>query len=172
LWWGSTPADFESSFGLAESVERLKAATRRSVFSGLVRQEEEAVGTVTESSVSLQRKIPMVGGNAFKPFYRGRFIDRNGKVFLVGRFTMRWFAKAFMTFWFGGVVCITLLAPALTGATLTALIGLGMIGAVMIGAGTAFVWLCRWFARNDAAWLSNVIRGALCTQDCQAVRNS
>lgn len=42
--WGSVPAEFESSFGMSEFVQRLKAATRRSVFSALARQE--AVGTV------------------------------------------------------------------------------------------------------------------------------
>jgi hypothetical protein len=34
----------------------------------------------------------------------------------------------------------------------------------MMVAGTALVWIGRWFARNDAAWLSDVIRGALCAQ--------
>jgi hypothetical protein len=99
-WWrGSPPVEFASSFGLSESVERLKAATRRSVFSVLARQE--AVGTVTESRVSLQRVIPMMG-NSFKPFYRGRFIEVDGNVILTGRFTMHWLVKVFMTFWFGG----------------------------------------------------------------------
>jgi len=158
---GSTPVEFESSFGLPESIERLKAVTRRSVFSALARQE--AVGTVNESRVSLQRVIPMVG-NSFKPFYRGHFIERNGKVILTGRFTMHWFAKVFMAVWFGGVGCFTLLASVLVAihpqkAMLTPLFGLGMIIA-----GTALVWIGKWFARNDAAWLSDVIRGALFAQ--------
>jgi hypothetical protein len=103
LW--SAPAEFESSFGLSESVERLKAATRRSVSSATARQE--AVGTVKESQVSLYCAIPMVG-NSFKPFFRGRFIKRNGKVILPGRFTMHPYVKAFMTFWFGFVGYLTL----------------------------------------------------------------
>jgi hypothetical protein len=159
LSWGSIPVEFESSFGLSESIERLKAATRRSVFPALARQG--AVGTVKESRVSLQRVIPMVG-NSFKPFYRGRFMERNGKVVLAGRFTMHWFVKVFMAFWFGGVGCFTLLASILVAtnpqkATLAPLLGLGMIVA-----GTALVSIGKWFARNDATWLSNVIRGALC----------
>ena len=163
LLWSSTSADFESSFGLAESVERLKAATGRSAFS--LRVQQEGVGNVTESSVSLRREIPMVG-NAFKPYYRGRFIEKNGKVILVGRFSMHWLAKGLMTVWFTGVVCITLLIPALAGATLPALIGLGSISLGMIGVGSAIVWLGERFARNDAAWLSSMIRGALGTPNC------
>jgi hypothetical protein len=105
-------------------------------------------------------------GNAFKPFYRGHFIEKNGKVILVGRFSMHWSTKAFMTFWFTGVVCIALLIPALAGATFTALIGLGLVSLGMIAAGSAIIGLGEWFARNDAAWLSSLIRGALGTPDC------
>jgi len=161
LWRGSPPVEFESSYGLSESVERLKAATRRSVFSALARQE--AVGTVKESRVSIQRAIPMVG-NSFKPFFRGRFIERNGKVVLAGRFTMHWLVKVFLAVWFGAIKCFTLLTSILMvidpqKATLAPLFGLGMIVA-----GTALVWTGRWFARNDAAWLSDVIHGALSAQ--------
>jgi hypothetical protein len=103
VWRGSAAVEFASSYGLSESVERLKAATRRSVFSGLSKQE--AVGAVKESRVSLQRVIPMVG-NSFKPFYRGGFIERNGKVILVGRFTMHWVVKVFLAVWFGAIGCL------------------------------------------------------------------
>jgi hypothetical protein len=155
LLWGSSPVEFESSFGLHESVERLKTATRRSIFSALARQE--AVGTVKESRVSLQRVIPMVG-NAFKPFFRGRFIEINGKVMLVGRSTMHPLIKMFTTFWFGaasvGAILAVTQARQVTLATLFA-------GAGMIAAATALVGFGRWFARNDTAWLSEVIRGAL-----------
>jgi hypothetical protein len=163
LWWISTPAEFESSFGLAESVERLRAATRRSVFSALSRQE--AVGTVTESRVSLQRVIPMVG-NSFKPLYRGRFIDRNGKVILAGRFTMHWLVKVFMVFWFGVIACFTLLATLIMvihpqGAKVALL---PLFGVGMIAAGAGVVLLGKWLARNDTAWLSDVIRSAICAR--------
>jgi hypothetical protein len=152
-WRLSAPAEFESSFGLAESLERLQSATRRSVF--LARARQEAVGTVTESRVSLQRAIPMVG-NSFKPFFRGRFIERNGKVILVGRFTMHPFAKAFMTFWLGGVGCLTLLMMIHSRANLGPLVGFAMIVA-----GIALVTVCKQLARNDEGWLSEVICGAL-----------
>lgn len=156
LLWGSPPVEFESSFDLPGSIEGLKAATRRSIFPSLSRQE--AVGTVTESRVSLQRVIPMVA-NAFKPFYRGHFVEKNGKVVLVGRFTMHPLVKVFMAFWFGvagiGSVLATAQARQATFATL-----LGSVA--MIAGAAALIALGKWFARNDAAWLSQVIRDALC----------
>jgi hypothetical protein len=156
LWWNSTPAEFESSFGLNESVERLTAATRRSMFSSL--SQQEAVGKVTEMHVSLQRVIPLVR-NSFKPFYRGHFIERNEKVILSGKFTMHWLAKVFLTFWFGGAACFTLF----TLATIShASMFLPLCGLGMMSAGVGLVALSKWFARNDAAWLSDIIRGALC----------
>ena len=54
LLYESTPAEFRSTFGLEESVERLRAATKRSVFSSL--GETAAVGKVSEQGVRLQPK--------------------------------------------------------------------------------------------------------------------
>ena len=59
LLYESTPAEFRSSFGLGESVERLRAATKRSVFSA--RGETAPAGKVSETTVRLQRVVPMVG---------------------------------------------------------------------------------------------------------------
>src|ERR1700722_19610501 len=97
LLYEAQPAEFRSAYGLEESVERLRAATKRSVFSALA--ETTAVGKVSEQSVRLQRVIPMVG-NSFKPFFLGRFEVSEGRVLLVGRFTMLPIVKVFMTFWF------------------------------------------------------------------------
>ena len=159
LVYGATPAEFESSYGLDESLQRLAAATNRSVFSALTRQG--AVGTVRHLRVSLQRVIRMVG-NSFKPFFIGEFQQRNGRVVLTGWFTMTWPVKAFMSVWFG----FLLLWTALGGASLVTQVQsdvawLPLSGVGMIGAGIALVWIGKWFARNDAAWLSNVIQEAL-----------
>lgn len=158
VWRGSDPVQFESSFGLTESIERLRAATRRSMFAALAQQE--AVGTVEASRVSLQRVIPMVR-NSFKPFFRGRFLMENDRVILTGRFTLHGVVKVFMAFWFGVTACFTVLT------TLMPFVGPGkawqgpLFGLAMMATGIAVVALCRWFARNDAAWLSNVIDRAL-----------
>src|SRR5437016_13971963 len=98
LIYGSYRAEFESDFDLCESIQRLSAATSRSVFSAWTHQA--AVGKVSESRVSLQRVIPFFG-NAGKPFFVGEFVVRNGRTILSGRFTLHWSAKVFMSGWFG-----------------------------------------------------------------------
>ena len=51
LWGGSEPVEFISAYGLAESVARLKAATKPwSLFNV---SEQAAVGRVSETRVSL-----------------------------------------------------------------------------------------------------------------------
>lgn len=159
LLYESTPAEFRSSFGIAESVERLSAATKRSVFAAF--GETAAVGKVSEKFVRLQRVIPMVG-NSFKPFFTGRFEVRDGVTVLAGRFGMLMGAKVFMTLWF-----------ALTGAFAVGTLfgGLKPQGPqatffvwqpfLMLAGGLALVWVGKWFARNDVAWLSGVIGTAL-----------
>src|ERR1039457_4901867 len=98
LLYQSTPAEFRSAYRLAESVERLRAATKRSVFSAL--GETAAVGTVSESGVRLQRVIPMMS-NSFRPFFIELFEVRDGATMLTGRFTVSPVVKIFMTIWFG-----------------------------------------------------------------------
>src|SRR5258708_17440572 len=93
LLYESTPAEFRSCVGRAESVERLRAATKRSVFSAI--GETAAVGKVSETVVRLQRIVPMVG-NSFKPFFTGRFEIRDGVTVLIGRFSLLTIVKVFM----------------------------------------------------------------------------
>lgn len=154
---GSEPVEFESAYGLNKSIECLRAATSRWGVFALAQQA--AVGKVTESRVSLQRVIPMVG-NSFKPFFVGRFVQSNGKVRLVGRFTLHWFVKLFIAVWLGGVGFFVIFgtiaaihSPRNAPLPLTALAMLIFaIGLFRLGG---------WFSRNDAAWLSDIIRSAL-----------
>jgi hypothetical protein len=159
LAYDSTPQEFPSAYGLAESVERLRSATKRSAFSALA--ETAAVGKVSENVVRLQRVIPMVG-NSFKPFFIGRFEVRGEVTVLTGKFTMLPLVKGFMSFWFA--MCGLAAGTALLGgfkpqgphATLFLLQPF-----LMIGAGVALVAAGKWFARNDRAWLSELIARAL-----------
>lgn len=159
LLYESTPAEFLSAYGLAESVERLRAATKRSVFSALA--ETTAVGKVSEKIVRLQRVIPMVG-NSFKPFFIGHFEVRGDVTVLIGKFTMLPLAKVFMSFWFGmcglfaGAVLLGGFKPQGPNATFFLLQPF-----LMIGGGIALVAAGKWFARNDVAWLSELIAAAL-----------
>ena len=161
LWnlvYGTEPKEFSSSFGIGESVERLCAATGRSVFSSLT--TEMAVGKVTQSGVSLQRVVPFVG-NSFKPFFVGSFVSESGQVVLRGEFTMSRYCKVFMSIWFGFIGLWTVLAlmPLLVQDPVTW--WFPFAGIAMFAAGVALVWFGKWFARNDAAWLSGVIQEAL-----------
>jgi len=160
---GSEEVWFESAYGLDESVEHLRSATRRSVFSSLA--EQSAVGSVKKNGVSLQRNIPMVG-NSFKPFFRGRFIERDGKVYLTGRFTMHWLVKIFMTIWFGAILSGTLLSlfQAMVKQKME-LVTFALAPMGMLVFGVALVWVGKWFARNDIEWLSAVISKALRRSD-------
>jgi hypothetical protein len=156
LLYDSTPVEFRSVYGLEESVERLRAATKRSVFSAL--SETAAVGKVSEKSVRLQRVIPMVG-NSFKPFFLGQFQISNGQVLLIGRFTMLPIVKVFMTFWF----CFVSLTSVgfLFGSSSPTPVPAALVPLGMIAGGVAMLVFAKWLARNDVGWLSEVIQGAL-----------
>jgi hypothetical protein len=174
IWMGSDPVEFESAFGLEESVERLKAATRRwALFSA----KEVAAGTVTPSRVSLQRVIPMVG-NSFKPLFVGRFEQRGAKVFLVGRFTIHWFVKLFMGIWLCGVASSTILG-ALANDHARDRASFLLVGIGMLAFATLLIGFGNWLSRKDPAWLSRVIRESLKSpaaasnnsSDCAALKN-
>ncbi len=156
--YGAVPADFESEFGLDESVKRLSSATKRSVFGALTHQA--AVGRVSKRRVVLQKVIPFFG-NSFKPFYTGEFREANGRVVLTGRFAMHWSVKTFMTLWFGFCALWTVLAivPLLMRDPSAWWFPLGGMG--MFVAGVSFVAFGKWLARNDIPWLSKVIQDAL-----------
>lgn len=155
--YGSTPAEFKSAFGLQESVERLRAATKRSAFSALA--QSAAVGPVKETKVRLQRVIPMFQ-NSFKPSFFGRFDVRPDGVYLSGRFSLLPLVKIFMTFWLGGTIVIGVVFGA--GAQSQGASPWGMLGCFgMTAFGIGLIALGKWLARNDADWLSNVIRTAL-----------
>lgn len=160
-WIGSSTVEFESAFDLAESIERLRAATKRSVFSAMA--HEAAVGTVKETRVSLQRVIPMIG-NGFKPFFVGRFEEAGGKVVLRGSFTMHWFPKLFMAVWFGILILVTI--GILVGGIHSAKVWMGLPFVIgMIGAGLGLVRIGQWFSRRDPAWLSDVISAVLSARE-------
>lgn len=154
--YGSTSAEFESAFDLPESIRRLSAATGRSVFVA----SEAAVGTVSNSRVSLQRVIPLVG-NSFKPFFVGAFRVQNGRTVLAGRFTILRSVKTFMSIWFGFILLWTILTvPALLQRNANAW-WFPFAGIGMLVVGGVFVWFCKRLSRNDVAWLSSVIGNAL-----------
>jgi hypothetical protein len=173
----SAPARFPSDFSVSQSVERLRAHTKRTIFSALFRQA--AVGPVSESRVRLQRVIPMFG-NSFKPIYVGAFTLSQGRVVLEGRFTMYRTAKAFMCIWFS--IGLTIVAVALVGALkaivehrlgdqpVVLLAPLGPLAFLLGGVG--FVRGCWWLSRGDIPYLTVVIEAALRAEPARSRRLS
>jgi hypothetical protein len=156
LWQGSDVVEFESAYGMDESLQRLKSATRRQSFFSV---EEGAVGTVSESRVSLQRVVPMVR-NSFKPFFVGHFEHRGAKVILTGRFRLNTFVKVFLVFWMGMVGFMTL-TGALAASTSRGVLPLPLMGAGMLIFAVLLTAFGGWLSRSDPAWLSAVIQSAL-----------
>lgn len=159
MLFDSTTAEFSCAFDLAESVARLRAATKRSGFASL--DETAAVGTVAQDRVRLRRVIPMVR-NSFQPIFIGRFESRRGCLVLAGKFTMSPVVKIVMTIWFAmvGVFALAALIGAYAPQGPHALL-FRLQPFLMICFGFAIVAAGKWFARNDAAWLTRVISEAL-----------
>lgn len=154
----SDPATFYTPL----SVDAAAAKLRRSTESSLSRAAKEgaAVGTVTANKVSLEKVVPHTG-NSFKPFFVGHFEVAEGRTLLVGKFTIHWFVKLFMSVWYGGCLYWTVSATRVAleepgQVRLFPLFGLGMFLA-----GGAFVAISRWLADGDREYLSGVIAGAL-----------
>ncbi|HTT39768.1 MAG TPA: hypothetical protein VMH32_19135 [Burkholderiales bacterium] len=158
LIYGGVPARFESPFSVQESVALLGQVVKPSVFHALTKQN--AVGSVTEGKVSIQRVIPWVR-NSWKPFFIGSFKTIGGRTVLEGRFTFSPWVKLCMSIWFGFIAIWVVLATIIVirhpnGEFWFPLFGVGLfaVGILMVLAG-------KWFGRNDIAWLSQVILTAL-----------
>lgn len=158
LVYGGTAISFRSRLTIAESVSRLSAIVEPSLLGSLTRQC--AVGTVKDDRVSIQRAIPFVG-NSWKPFFIGSFKQVDGQTVLEGSFTMSPWVKGFMSVWFGFIGVWVVLAIVATLRNPSANWLFPLFGIVLFCAGAAMVRAGKWFARNDIAWLSRLIEGAL-----------
>ena len=159
LLYGSVPAEFPSAFTMQESVDRLKGSIE--YYPGfLIAIKEAATGTVSENKVSLSRERPMFR-NSFKPFFVGRFEFREGRVVLVGRFTMHFFVKAFMTFWLGFCLYWTAMAAFTIAQREPSYSWVSLGGIGLLGIGVAFVRVAQFLSSDDVTWLSALIARAL-----------
>lgn len=158
LLYGSVPGTFESQYSVHESVSRLQAVVRPSIFHSFSGQC--AVGKVTEGKVSIQRVLPFVG-NSWKPFFIGSFEPRDAKSVLKGEFRVSTGTRIFMSIWFGFVAFWTVLATVTVLAKSPTDLWFPLFGVGMLAVGVAMVRLGKWFARNDVAWLTQVISSAL-----------
>jgi hypothetical protein len=146
-----TEVEFESDYSLAESVERLQAVSR--ALSPAIR------GTVAETYVSIHRADPPLRQD-FRPWFFGRFLDRNGRVVLRGGYSMHDGARLFMGLWLGGCAFAfwrSLDAVVEVGASpALPLVPLGLLAAAAL-----VLWLGRRATRDDPAWISEVITRTL-----------
>ena len=144
----------ESSFNLAVSIVRLREATATSIL--ISRQNDFALGTVSQQKVVLQRVIPMIG-NSFKPVFVGRFETLNGRAVLIGHFTMHWFTRLFMVVWFFGVLFSIAMVVRKGDAQWWELPF--MLG--IMSAGVGLVLFFKWLSHGDEVWLSNFLSHTL-----------
>ena len=151
-------AVFVSPLTTSEAISRLRAATSGTFLASVV--HEKVAGKVTEAKVVLRRDIPFVG-NSFKPYFIGRFEQERGETILRGAFKVHLLVRAFMAYWFGFCILWTAIATFALFAKPTELWFFPLAGVGMLLAGTGFVWLGQWFARNDEAVISSVIKAAV-----------
>jgi hypothetical protein len=157
LLYGAAPAEFDSDFGLEESVQRLRAATECSVFASLARQT--AFGTVRDDRVSLYRSNAL-SYPATRHYFIGKFHRLGGRVVLSGQFTMRWWGKAICTFWLAcGLLWTIFTIPTAVRDPDAWYLPLFGIGIFAVGAG--LIWVGKWISRKDIPWLSVFIENAL-----------
>jgi hypothetical protein len=160
LLYGSVPAEFESRFGLQESVEKLSAARQRFV---LFPTKRGAVGRVSKDRVWLRRPFPAHDAHSGMSF-SGTFRERDGRVMLSGRFTVNWFMKALMTAWLG--VCLWaflmgMLHPVVGPGTYPDVWLAPLVAVVALAMGATVLWAHRWSVRSDMRWLSGKIGDTL-----------
>jgi hypothetical protein len=164
LLYGAIPAQFQSQYSVSESVTRLASVVKPSIFQSF--SGECVVGKVTETKVSIQRVIPFIG-NSWKPFFIGSFEPLGTGSVLRGQFMFSIWTRVFMSVWFGFITFWTVLATTTVLTKSPSDLWFPLFGVGMIGAGIAMVLSGKWFARNDAAWLAQVISNALGTNVAQ-----
>jgi len=162
LLYGSVPAEFESAFDLDESVRRLSAVTTSFMF---LKPSMFAVGEVSRYFVLLEKPRLFdgwgVGGMYFARCFDGEFCNVDGRVSLIGRFTMAGRIKGALTIWFGFAVlftclCAQSLEPFEPRTWAAPFIGIGYFALSLM-----FVILGKRASRDDIPWLSELIQGAL-----------
>lgn len=160
--------DFDSGHDLGTSVARLRAATWRRWPPQRVWQAQRAqrpdslaVGPVSAQRVVLERVQPFAR-NGFRPAYRGRFVEREGRVVLSGRFGMNTAGLLWLCAWFGGGTAITSMTLwlALTqGGGVSLAVPTVALLVMMLGGGVVTLGLAA--GRGDRVWLATLIARAL-----------
>jgi len=157
--YGGIPVEFESAFNIDEAVERLSAVSK---WFAICRPLPE--GDVSKHFVSLHKPYLLFtfdfrGG--FEPYFKGEFSEADGRVRLLGRFTLGLFAKVFATVWLGFLVLWTSITMRSLFIADPRTWWFPFVGAGMFALGVAYVAIAKWSARDDIRWLSERIENAL-----------
>ena len=155
------PISFEIEAPVEVAVERLSRVTAPSVLKTLF--QEALVGRVTASDVVLRYHQPLFR-SAFAPVFKGQFTGDRNRAALEGRFTLPWFAKAFITAWLvlmSLVLLVTIVSfPRLPGS-LTERLARVFMALLMLWFGVSLANIGWWFGRRDVEYISRRVREAL-----------
>lgn len=152
--YGSVPVRFRSPYFIDEAIASLSKVVKPSVLSSFSGQC--AVGTVSQTKVRVERVIPFVG-NAWKPVFYGTFSTGEAGTVLEGAFRFSAFTRIFMSIWFSLIVFSTLLATVTILRNSPGDLWFPLAGVGMFAVGVAMARVGKWFARNDVAWLTQLI---------------
>ena len=155
--YGSRPAQFESDFGLEESVQRLSDAIYAPLF--VIGGAPQVRGNASERYVSIHRVVPGVR-NSFRPVFTGAFHEHAGRIVLRGGYSLDDATKLFMSLWLG--LCLAI-AVALTVAVFRegALNFYPLVPLAMLVFGVLLVASGKAASRRDPERIAEVIVRAL-----------
>ena len=143
------PAEFDSRYPLAESVNLLQAAVNNA----------NAYGEVAAKDVSISRYGPG-SWNLFVLYFMGEFRMRQGRVFLVGAFSFSTMAKFATALWLIGFAALTVVCSVLAWLHMEpSLIVLPPVALFLTG--LLALWLARTSVTGEMSELSRLIQRTL-----------
>ena len=158
--YGSEKCELVFDVPVESAIERLSANVTKTSASLLTFTSEGMVGHVNKNSVKINRMIPRVR-NSFRPVFVGSFATESSQTILKGVFRFDSVVRVFMTFWFGFVALLTLLASAAVLTEPTKSWFIPLAGVLMFCVGIGMVKLGKSFSRDDRTWLEENISHAI-----------
>lgn len=150
------------------AVKKLSAATRQSTIPGFTIASNDGVlvGEISAKEVRLSRARPL-RTNIFKPFFYGRFVEKNDQVILSGYFTMHPVTKFVIAVYFFIAVFISLILFFVwLGQPKEAMpVGYQFYGPGILLVFTLFVLFVRHVSNGDRLWVQTQINKNLLSSD-------
>ncbi len=163
--WREVPAHFTVHGSSQKAAAALRARIRRSAISTPF--SEACVGKVSDDSIRLRRYRPWLR-NGMSPFLDARLVAECDGLGFVGVFRMTWYARIFLSVWFGAVlVFIPIFAVAglhvlfARGDALGALFGVAPL--VMFLFGRLLLAWGEWMWVSDESYIRSFVLSQLPT---------